>query len=567
MSGRYDLQSRPPLAVLLTSAAQHMGLMAVTLIFPLLVAQAAGVDEVTRARYVALAMIAMGLATLLQAWGLPLFRSPRIGSGFLLPAVFTAAYLPAALVAARSGGLGAVAGLTIAAGLTEIVLSRFIVRLRPYLPIEIVGLVVLTIGVILGIAALKLMVGYDDPQPLSLDGSGSAFLTLAVTVGVAVWGNAKLRTVAVLLGLAAGTAFHIGLGFETAGTLGHDQSLAQIEVLTWPLAVPSFEIGLLPGFLAGAIACTLRAFGDIVASQRANDREWKRPDYASIEAGVLADGIGTLAAGLVGTMGLNTYSASVGLSVATEVRARRVALAVGIGWIAFGVTPGSAGLLLHIPEGVLGAALFFASAFIVLSGVSILGQRLVDGRRTLAVGFGFLAGLSFDQMPAFFAAHLPASLHSVLNSSLVVALFTALALNALFRIGSVRSYRLLWQPADGLAPLRQFLLDSGAHAGARADAVGRLVLLAEEFSEAAPALSWRSPIEVSARFDEYTLEMGFVWEGRPLVPGPPPSLDPDADEEAIIDGVVLILMRRLADRLVQRERSDGRHDVTCLVEQ
>jgi len=565
MSSHYDVQSRPPFVVLFASAVQHMGLMAVTLVFPLLVAKAAGADDSARAQYVAFGMLAMGVATLLQAWGKPIFGSPRVGSGFLLPSVFTAAYLPAALVAAQSGGLGAVAGLTIVAGLTEIVLSRFIVRLRPYCPIEIVGLVVLLIGIILGILALKLMVGYGGDMPSPPDDIGGAMIALVVMIGCSVWAGPRMRTLAVLLGLIAGTAFHFA--FELEGVIEDMTNLGWTAIPTWPLAVPSFEASLLPGFLAGAVACTVRGFGDIVASQRANDLEWKRPDYASVEAGVLADGIGTFLAGLIGTMGLSTYSASVGLSVATQVRSRRVGIAVGLGWLCLGLFPGSSSAMLAIPENVLGAALLFASAFIVLSGTSILGQRLVDGRRTIAVGLGFIVGLSFDQMPAVYAQHLPSALHSVLNSSLVLGLLTALVLNALFRIGDHQSYRFVWQPADGLPPLETFLLESGSQAGARADAVGRLVLLAEEFSQAASELSAQTPITVSARFDEYMLDLSFTWQGRPLLPGPPPSLDPDADDEAAIDGIVLILMQRLAYRLTQSHRADGRQELTCRVDQ
>ena len=561
MSTRYALDDRPPLAVLLPSVAQHMGLMAVTLVFPLLIARAAGADAGTQAHYVALSMLAMGLATLAQAWG-----RRRIGSGFLLPAVFTAAYLPPALAAAAQGGLGAVAGLTIAAGLTQMLLSRFIRRLRPYLPIEIVGLVVLMIGIILGIVAFKLVVGHGEADPLALDRTGAALVALAATVGLAVWGNPRLRTMSVLLGLAAGTAFHVLHGLLAGGD-GPPRPGVPMTVIAWPLAMPSFEAALLPGFLAGALACALRAFGDIVASQRANDRDWKRPDYATIEAGVLADGLGTLAAGLLGTVGLNTYSASVGLAVATEVLSRRVALGVGLGWIVLALLPGSATLVLAIPQSVLGAALLFASAFIVLSGVSILGQRLLDARRTVTVGLGFLLGISFDQLPAFYQQSLPPVVRSIVGSSLVLGLLTALALNALFQIGARKSTRLAWAPASGFEPMRQFLLESGGLAGARTDAIRRLVQLAEEFNEAAATLATGPAIEISTRFDEYVLEMGFRWEGRPLLPGPPPSLEDDVDEEAVANGIVLSLMSRMADRLVRRRLPDGQHELVCSVEQ
>ena len=81
MAIKYDLESRPPLRVLLPAALQHIGLSSVTLVFPLLVAEAAGADERTTASYLSLAMIAMGIAALLQCWG-----RAGIGSGFLLPA-------------------------------------------------------------------------------------------------------------------------------------------------------------------------------------------------------------------------------------------------------------------------------------------------------------------------------------------------------------------------------------------------------------------------------------------------------------------------------------------------
>ena len=171
-------------------------------------------------------------------------------------------------------------------------------------------------------------------------------------MGFAVWGNPRLRTMSVLLGLAAGTAFYLLHGL-LAGADGPPRPGVPVAVIAWPLAMPSFEAAPLPGFLAGALACTLRAFGDIVASQRANDRGWQRPDYDNIEAGVLADGLVTLAAGLIGTVGLNTYSASVGLAVATEVLSRRVAIGVGIGWILLALLPGSSTLVLAIPQSVL----------------------------------------------------------------------------------------------------------------------------------------------------------------------------------------------------------------------
>ena len=65
----YRLHDTPPAPLLLASAAQQVGLAAVTLGFPLLVAEAAGADAALKAAVLQWSMLAMGIATLLQCWG------------------------------------------------------------------------------------------------------------------------------------------------------------------------------------------------------------------------------------------------------------------------------------------------------------------------------------------------------------------------------------------------------------------------------------------------------------------------------------------------------------------
>jgi hypothetical protein len=192
---------------------------------------------------------------------------------------------------------------------------------------------------------------------------------------------------------------------------------------------------------------------------------------------------------------------------------------------------------------------------------------MLDARRTLVIGIGLLLWVSFDQMPGFYTENLPEILQPVVTSSLVLGLLTALVLNAALRIGSRTTRQFAWKPADGFLLLRDFLRESGEAGGARADAMLRLVQLADEFSHAAPALAGNSPISVTARVDEYRLELSLIWLGDPLEPGPQPSLDDHVDEDRVMKGVVLALMTRLADRLICRHLPDGRHEILCVVEQ
>lgn len=561
----HGLHARPPPSVVLPAALQHVGLGSVTLVFPLLVAEAAGADAWTTVRYLELSMLALGIGTLLQCLG-----RRGIGSGFLIPSVCAAVSRPISLAAARTGGLGAVAGLTIAAGLTEALLSRAVRRLRAYLPTEVVGIVVLTIGIILGLLGLRLMLGFGP----GAQGSGGpaawgvAIAALAAIVGASVRGGPRLRSVAVLVGLAGGSLLHLGIGFVQGGSHAPAPAAAptsNLGLIVWPLVTPSVDLALLPGFLVGALACLVRASGDIVVSQRAHDPDWRRADFRTVRAGALADGLGTAAAGLLGTMGVNTYTGSVGLATATGITARRVGLAVGLLWVAFALLPGTSAVLLAIPRGVLGAALFFTAAFIVASGMSILAQRLLDARRTIVVGFAFMVALSYDALPDLYAG-LPGSARGLLSSSLVLGMVCALALNALLRIGVYRPATGRWRTEEGPAALAAFITEAGAGWGARAEAVGRARDLLEEFAEAAPAvLAPGEAMEITARFDEFNLDLVLRWRGEPLPTGPVAlTLDdtPEgADDVAIAAGLAAVLLRRHADRVATAVAADNRHEL------
>src|SRR3546814_18760100 len=84
----------------------------------------------------------------------------------------------------------------------------------------------------------------------------------------------------------------------------------------------------MPEFLIAALACALRAMGDITTCQKINAPQWKRQEMPSVRRGLPADGPGTLTAGLPGTVGLNTYSGSLGIATATALTSRRGAFAI-----------------------------------------------------------------------------------------------------------------------------------------------------------------------------------------------------------------------------------------------
>ena len=538
----WRLQDTPPLPLLAASALQQAGLAAVTLGFPLLVAEAAGADDALKAAVLQWSMLAMGIATLLQCWG-----RWGIGSGYLICGIFTAIYLPLAVVVAGRSGLADVAGMTIVAGLTQMALSPFVRRLRNQIPSEIIGLIVLLVGLALGILAVRLIAVGSPAHPAEGLDRAIGIGTFALIVAMAIWGPPRWRPLAVLIGLAAGTGLALVLGEAPAAPA---VPVAGVSLLDGPPILPSFNWALLPGFVLGGLASLVRCMGDIVAAQRAEDPNWTRPDQRSIRGGVLADGMGTTLAGLMGLPGMNSYTGSVGLAVASGVRSRVVGLAAGGFWVVLALIPVAGSWMLMIPQGVLGAALLYVSTFIMASGFVTITQRLLDARRTILLGTCFVVGLSGALIPGLYAG-LPFMVQALTFSSLALALAVALVLGPVLRLGLARDAIIEWRPGQGVPALLEAAQAPLQQWGTRrtlADRVGgaleEFVLLAE-----AEITTLRLRIEDT----DSVLRLILAWEGTPLVmPGPAGGAgEPD------LRRVATLLLRHKTDAVRLRPGTKG----------
>src|SRR5262249_50787550 len=129
--------------------------------------------------------------------------------------------------------------------------------------------------------------------------------------------------------ILAGVIVGIAMGVVNGAAVAAALPAGIVALPKWPGYLPQFQLDLIIPFSVTALACCIRAMGDITNSQRINDRDWVRPDMTSIRNGVLADGLSTVLSALLGSIGGNTYSASVGLASATGVASRRIALWAG----------------------------------------------------------------------------------------------------------------------------------------------------------------------------------------------------------------------------------------------
>ncbi len=546
----YGVDEIPPPHVTFFNGAQHVALIAINFIYPLLIFRAAGAPVALVGGMLSVGILVLGIGTFLQAR-----RIGPIGSGFMCPTTFTATYIAPSLLAARLGGLPLVFGMTVFAGVIESMLAPLLNRLRAVFPPEVSGLVILLIGLSIGVSALRLMLA-PGAAPVTQAEWSVAAVTLAAMVALNVWGKGLARMLCALFGLIAGYAAAAAAGLVSFQAV-RDASWLGLPLPTYVSF--AFDPALIAPFCITAIAAALKAAGTIAMCQRMNDADWVRPEMKTTIGGVLADGISTVVAGSLGAVGTNTSTPAVGLAGATGVGSRQVAYAAGVIFVALSFIPKLSAVLAVMPRAVMVPAVLFASTFIIINGIQVIASRLLDVRRSLVIGLSMVAGASADIFPAV-AASAPKAVAPLVGSSLAFGTVIALALNLLFRLGITRKAGfVIASPVEASQKTEEFFARQGGAWGARPDIIRRATFAVVQLAEAiAETCEQHGPLAVTATFDEFNLDVRLEYEGALLeFPDRRPSDHEIREEEDGVRRLAGFMLRHSADR-VRAEGANGK---------
>ncbi|MDA8123688.1 MAG: purine/pyrimidine permease [Deltaproteobacteria bacterium] len=505
----FAIDEKPPHTVLIAMAFQHLIILSSYLVLPILVVAATGVSGATAIEYVRMSLIVIGIATLLQC----LTRGP-IGSGYGVPQLPAPIFFGASIIAAHKGGLGLISGMTLFAGLLMVGISRGIDRMRALLPPEVIGVIVLMVGISLLPSSLREMLAV----PEGLAGvTQFQVITVSVlsfgTMVVITAGNSRFQRLGLLIGVTVGTLLSLALGIVpmNSSTL---LSAAHWLALPLPLSLPplDFDWTLVPAFAVAALASCTKSVGDLTIFQKANDDSWVRPDMAPLSRGVLASRLGTCIAGLIGSMGTGTSTACIGLSIATRTMSRVIAVLVGVLAIVLGCIPVLAALFVLIPDPVKGAMVLFVVCFLMVSGFQLITSRMLDTRRTFVVGASLAAGLGVYLAPDLYHGLVP----QALESGLTMTALLALILNLLSRLGVTVSAALEIPvgPAAGRKVAKEMELLGGKW-GARRDVIARVIGALTELTEIL-ALRDAKTVHIDLKFDEFSITAKARFDGPPL---------------------------------------------------
>lgn len=430
----YSVNQVPPAGHLFISSIQHVLLMVISLVLPILFASQINGTAEFAATLIAFSMLAAGLGSIIQSVGLPF-----IGSGYLCPNVCGPSYFSLSLSAAWAGGLPLMRGMIIIAGLVEMAIAPIIQKLKRVFPTFIVGLVVAMVGVSIISQSITSFFGlaFRDDAIQSLDIFVGMF-SLMVMVLANLWGKGFVKMYCLLIGILSGWILALLLIPEYWHNLA---AVKDFPLFALPAIGPefrgiTFDFKMIIPFVVIAISGSLKSFGNLLAAQKISEPELQEPNFVPIRKGLLADGFSTALAGLLGGMAVDTSSSNIGLAGATKVLSRWISVGAGVIFVILAFFPKFITILSLMPKPVMGASIIFAGSFMICTGLLEMFGEEWNPRKTFVVGISLFFGLSTAFLPSLYA-RAPHFIQTFFTDPLPTTTIVAVVLNQIFNLDIV----------------------------------------------------------------------------------------------------------------------------------
>ena len=474
---RFQPDENPGLPVTIGLALQYCLLTVGPIVLTVaIVVRAAGQSELFLSWAACAALLVSGIATMVQAQ-----RVGRLGAGYILLMGTSGAFIAVAVTALVQGGPALLATLVAVSAVFQFALASRLSLLRRIITPTVAGTVIMLIAVTVMPLILDL-IGQVPEGVAPAAGPVTAAVTLGVTMVIVLRASGAMRLWGPVIGIVAGSAV---AGFF--GVFSWD-AVAAAPWFGLPLAGwPGFDFSfgpvfwaLLPAFVFVTLVGAIETIGDAVAVQRVSWRKERATDFRGVQGAVMADGLGNLLSGLLATVPNTTYSSSVAIVEITGVAARRVGVAIGVGFCALALLPKLVAVILSVPDAIIGTYLIVLIAILFVLGMRIVVADGMNYRKAAIVGVSFWVGYGFqsgglfiDRMTPFFA--------EMLGNGMTSGGLTALALSAFVELAGPRRKRLVTTlDVDALPGIRAFIESCAARAGWGGDMLQRVHLASEE---------------------------------------------------------------------------------------
>lgn len=410
------MDDKPPLALSIALAIQHIlaaftGIVAV----PLIVGNALGLTAEQNTYIISMTLFVSGIATIIQAVGI----GPVGGKiPMVMGTDFT--FVGPGIAVASTLGLPGYFGATFFGSFIEIILSRFIKKLRNIFPPIVTGTVIVSIGLTMIPVAIDWIGGYGEYGILK-----NLFLAATVMIVIILlnqFGKGFFSSAAVLIGIIVGyilAAFMNMIDFSSVFEAGY-------FVMPQPLKYGlKFDLPALLAFVPAYLVTTVETIGGGLLIFKACD---ERYSSKKLSGSVLGDGVGSLLAGIFGAGPNTSFSQNIGIIPLTGVASRYVVAVAGGILMLMGVFPKLAALVNIMPSPVLGGAGVIMFGMIAVGGIKNFQEVDFNKRNSLILAISLGLGLGVAVKPEILS-HLPETVQIIFRSGMTTATIFAIALN------------------------------------------------------------------------------------------------------------------------------------------
>lgn len=393
---------------------QHILAMFVANLAPIMIiAGAAGLDDVSTGGMIQAAMLVAGIGTLIQ-----LFPIGRLGSG--LPIVmgisFTFVTVLAGVVATY--GMGAAMGAIIVGGCIEGVLGLFARYWRKLITPIVAAVVVTSIGFsLLSVGATSFGGGsgaadFGSPRNLLL---GTVSLVACLAFQCLVKG--KQKHLSVLFGLVVGYIVAIPLGAVDFSSFSDIKLFAAPSIMPF---TPEFDLGAIISVTLIFLVSATETLGDTTAvcqtglNRNVTDKE--------LSGSIAADGFVSAVSGCFGCMPITSFSQNVGLVAMTKVVNRKAIATGACIMILAAFCPIISALFSSLPEPVLGGCTIMMFGNIIVAGFQMIASAGFSQRNIVIAALSLAIGVGFTQVAEIFSCF-PELVQSVFAQNCVAVVF------------------------------------------------------------------------------------------------------------------------------------------------
>lgn len=424
----YNIDDTPSISSQILLGLQNIfaafgGIIAV----PLVLAGALGLDAKTSTTVISATILASGIATIVQ--------SRKIGPvGARVPCImgtdFT--FVAPSISVGSIAGMPGIIGATILGSLVEIIASFFIKPLMKLFPPLVTGTVVCLIGLTLIPVSMDWAAGGAGSSDYgSIKNVAVAMFVLIITLLINRYGKGLVSSASVLIGMFIGYIICIPLGMVDFTTVKEASWFALPNIFEYGV---EFNLKYVLAFIPAYIVTTIETVGCLATICEVSGVE---ADDKTIGRGVLADGLGSAMAGVLGSFPNTTFSQNVALIPLTRNASRKVAVMAGIILVGLGFLPKFAALINVIPSAVLGGAGIVMFGTIAAAGIKTLSRVEINNRNLLIIATSIGLGLGVTFRPDFIA-NLPEGIQLIFASGISTGTIAALILNKLLKDEGVK---------------------------------------------------------------------------------------------------------------------------------